>query len=52
MNELFPIDDYDIFISHSHKNIEEARALKKFLEMNLNLKVFIDCDFWQSADDF
>jgi hypothetical protein len=52
MNELFPIDDYDIFISHSHKNIEEARALKNFLEMNLNLKVFIDCDFWQSADDF
>ena len=45
----FPKGDYDVFISHSHADINKAHFLAKWLEINCGLKCFIDADVWGSA---
>lgn len=47
----FPRGDYDVFISHSHADINKAHFLAKWLEINCGLKCFIDADVWGNAFD-
>jgi hypothetical protein len=46
-NEIFP---YDIFISHSHNDLEKAKLLASWLENDCGLKCFLDAYVWESAD--
>lgn len=52
MEDLFPVDTYDIFISHSHDDLEFARKIKKYLQEEHHLSVFIDSDIWGSSNQF
>jgi len=52
MDELFPVKSYDVFISHSHNDLSQAKILKSYLETNFDLKVFIDSDYWESSDEY
>lgn len=45
----FPKGEYDVFISHSHADINKANFLAKWLESNCGLKCFIDADVWGNA---
>ncbi|WP_367103387.1 toll/interleukin-1 receptor domain-containing protein [uncultured Psychrobacter sp.] len=47
---LFPEDDVDIFLSHSHSDSDEAVKLAIALERK-GLKVFIDSCVWGNASD-
>lgn len=47
---LFPNDEVDIFLSHSHSDSDEAIKLAIALE-NKGLKVFIDSCVWSNAFD-
>lgn len=43
----FPNNEkYDIFISHSHKDVEKVNYLSSYLEHELNIKCFIDSNIW------
>lgn len=42
---------YDIFLSHSHKDIDKAKRLAKWLEDEFGLKVFVDSLVWMNCDD-
>lgn len=42
---ILPTADYDIFISHSHNDLDLALRLKSFLE-KFKLRVFIDSLYW------
>ncbi|MDP3208024.1 MAG: hypothetical protein Q8M65_02650, partial [Rhodoglobus sp.] len=46
----FPAVDVDVFISHSHDDLELARNLKDWLKTKLGLLSFIDSDVWGHAD--
>lgn len=48
--KLFPINQFDVFISHSHKDYVVAQNLKHWLEEHLGLESFLDSDVWGSAD--
>lgn len=45
----FPQVNTDIFISHSHADIELARKLSKWLYVTFGIKAFIDSDIWGYA---
>ncbi|UTC76922.1 hypothetical protein E4O04_02390 [Treponema sp. OMZ 799] len=45
--EWFPEIRADIFISHSHNDLEIARALKNLIETTFDLECFIDADVWE-----
>lgn len=47
----FRIQPADIFISHSHKDIDKVKAFAGWLNHNFGLKVFIDSCAWGYADD-
>ena len=51
----FPVDEigkFDVFISHSHKDIEKLVVpFASWLYSHLGLRCFIDSQFWQYADD-
>jgi len=47
----FPTVDADIFLSHSHKNENEAIALSGFLSENLGLRTFVDSCIWGYSAD-
>lgn len=48
---VFPTEEnYDIFISHSHTDKEEAEKLLHYLESK-DYKVFMDSKIWGSADE-
>ena len=54
--EWFPVNQdwmkFDVFISHSHKDIESTiKPLAFWIENNLGLNCFVDSLFWQYADD-
>lgn len=49
-NILMPIDNFDIFISHSHKDLELAKCLAGYIEEELGLKCFIDSLYWGNID--
>lgn len=47
---LFDGTDYDVFISHSHNNEEEAHLLAAWLKKYKKLSCFVDSFAWGSAD--
>lgn len=51
----FPVDEigeFDVFISHSHKDIEKLVVpFASWLYSHLGLRCFIDSQYWQYADD-
>lgn len=50
-NDIFPIKNADIFISHSHADKELAVALKNWIIDKLSMTCFLDSEIWGSADD-
>lgn len=44
------LNNFDVFISHSHQNIDEVLKLAKIIE-NSGKTVFIDSLYWDFADD-
>jgi len=52
MNTLFPLDNYDVFLSHSHNDLLKAQKLKKYLETYLGLSVFLDSEVWENSTEF
>lgn len=49
-SDLFDGSNYDVFISHSHNNEEEAHLLAAWLKKYKNLSCFVDSFAWGSAD--
>ena len=47
---LFDSSNYDVFISHSHKNEQEAHMLAAWLMKYKKLSCFVDSFAWGSAD--
>lgn len=50
-SEWFPEIKADIFISHSHKDIELANGLAGWLNSKFNLKCFVDSNVWKNIDE-
>jgi hypothetical protein len=50
-NDWFPEVNADIFISHSHKDLELAQGLAGWLNAKFNLRCFIDFNVWGYADE-
>ena len=49
-NFVFPTDNYDIFISHSHDDLEIAKQFAAWLKEKYEYSVFLDSFVWNSAD--
>lgn len=49
-NFVFPTDNYDIFISHSHDDLEIAKQFAAWLKEKYRYSVFLDSFVWNSAD--
>ncbi|MGL4991126.1 MAG: hypothetical protein ACRCYE_14030 [Sarcina sp.] len=50
-DDWFPTVETDIFISHSHKDIEVINALAGWLHKNFKVRVFVDSYIWNYCDD-
>ena len=50
-NESFPIRSHDIFISHSHYDVNDALRLATFLSEQFGLSCFIDSAVWRYSDN-
>lgn len=48
--EWFPKKDWDVFLSHSHNDLDKALKIKVLLE-HFGLKVFVDSTVWGFADN-
>ena len=48
---LLPSKRYDIFISHSHKDINLAKGLAGYLEKYCKVSCFIDSLYWSNIDE-
>jgi len=46
-----PANKYDIFISHSHTEEDEAKKLAAYLKMRYGLECFVDGFVWGSCDN-
>lgn len=51
MNEWFPKNDYHIFLSHSHKDLDLALSIAGRLKEEHNLDVFVDSNVWLNSND-
>ena len=51
VDTFFPNVKADIFISHSHKDVEAAKEFAKIIYVKTGLKSFIDSEVWSYADD-
>ena len=49
-NFVFPTDNYDVFISHSHDDLEIAKQFAAWLKEKYRYSVFLDSFVWGSAD--
>ena len=49
-NFVFPTDNYDVFISHSHDDLEIAKQFAAWLKEKYEYSVFLDSFVWNSAD--
>ena len=47
---LLPSKQYDIFISHSHKDLELAKGFANYLYLFLGVTCFIDSLYWGNID--
>lgn len=50
IEDWFPVLEYDIFLSHSHRDEDLALALGGYLYDNYGLKTFIDSTVWKFSD--
>lgn len=50
-NFWFPQIEADLFLSHSHKDLDQAKALAGWIKATFNLNVFIDSSVWLHAKD-
>jgi len=50
-DDWFPQVKCDIFLSHSHKDIDNAKFLSGWLKNNFDLDVFIDYNIWGNIVD-
>ncbi len=51
-SEWFPeLNDIEVFISHSHKDIEKAEVLADWLFETFNIKSFLDSHVWGYSND-
>lgn len=50
-DDRFPTVDSDIFISHSHKDINIINALAGWLHTKFKVDVFVDSYIWEYCDD-
>ena len=48
---LLPSKRYDIFISHSHKDLELAKGFANYLYLFFNVTCFIDPLYWGNIDE-
>lgn len=48
---LLPSKRYDIFISHSHKDLELAKGFANYLYLFFKMTCFIDSLYWGNIDD-
>lgn len=51
IEEWFPQNEYHVFISHSHKDLDIAEGLANWLYEKFSLKSFIDSHVWGYAND-
>lgn len=51
IEEWFPNEHFDIFLSHSHADEEKAFALSNYLEREFGLFCFVDSAVWGYAND-
>jgi len=51
IDDYFPDVKADIFISHSHKDVEKAKELAKLIYIKTGLISFIDSEVWKYVDD-
>lgn len=49
--EWFPTVETDVFISHSHADVNLAHALAGFLKKELGLTAFVDSSIWSNIAD-
>lgn len=47
----FPVQKYDLFLSHSHADVEIAIQFAVWLKKYLGLNVFVDSTVWGCADE-
>ncbi len=50
-DEWFPQYNFQVFISHSHKDEEIAKKLKRVLKIYFNIDCFIDSEIWEYTND-
>lgn len=51
MNACMPqVSEYDIFISHSHRDLECAHRLADYILKRFGLKCFVDSDIWLNSE--
>ena len=50
-SDWFPKIDADVFISHSHKDVELAKSLAGYINEKIGLKPFIDSEVWGNYAD-
>ena len=48
---LLPSKHYNIFISHSHKDLELAKGLSNYLQLFFGVSCFIDSLYWGNIDE-
>lgn len=51
MSEWFPVKNSDIFLSHSHKDEDQALKIAGFLNYKHGLNVFVDSSVWLNCND-
>jgi hypothetical protein len=51
MNEWFPRNEYHIFLSHSHNDLDLALNIAGRLKYEHNLNVFVDSNVWLNCND-
>ena len=49
--DWFPNIKCDIFLSHSHRDLDRAQELAGWIKNKFNLKVFIDYNIWGNVND-
>ena len=47
---VFPTDEFDVFISHSHNDLEIAKLFAVWLKEKYRYRVFLDSFVWSSID--